>query len=108
MVVSASVASVRMRREFGDIETASCLLLCATCMHRVHHVQCGAAGANGLSIDQLTASAARQSAAAPKGCRACHEVLCQLLPASPIAAVVSTDIDENGRVCVGGLGPDAA
>ena len=79
MVASASVASVRMRREFGDIETASCLLLCATCMHRVHHVQCGAAGANGLSIDQLTASAARQSAAAPKGCRACHEVLCQLL-----------------------------
>ena len=34
-----------------------------------------------------------------KGCCACHEVLCQLLPASPIAAVVSTDIDENGRIC---------
>ena len=57
MVVSASVASVRMRREFGDIETASCLLLCATCMHRVHHVQCGAAGVNGLLIAALTASA---------------------------------------------------
>ena len=55
MVVSASVASVRMRREFGDIETASCLLLCATCMHRVHHVQCGAAGVIGLLIAALTA-----------------------------------------------------
>ena len=50
----------------------------------------------------------RRSAVPLKGCCACHEVLCQLLPASPIAAVVSTDIDENGRVCVGGLGPDAA
>ena len=57
MVASASVASVRMRREFGDIETASCLLLCATRMHRVHHVQCGAAGVNGLLIAALTASA---------------------------------------------------
>ena len=56
-VASASVASVRMRREFGDIETASCLMLCATCMHRVHHVQCGAAGVNGLLIAALTASA---------------------------------------------------
>ena len=55
MVVSASVASVRMRREFGDIETASCLLLCATRMHRVHHVQCGAAGVIGLLIAALTA-----------------------------------------------------
>ena len=44
-----------MRREFGDIETASCLMLCATRMHRVHHVQCGAAGVNGLLIAALTA-----------------------------------------------------
>ena len=64
MVVSASVASVRMRREFGDIETASCLLLCATRMHRVHHVQCGAAGVNGLLIAALTASA--------HAARSCH------------------------------------
>ena len=33
------------------------LLLCATRMHRVHHVQCGAAGVNGLLIAALTASA---------------------------------------------------
>ena len=81
MVVSASVASVRMRREFGDIETASCLLLCATRMHRVHHVQCGAAGVNGLLIaaQPVVVLDARRSAAAPKGCCACHAVLCQLL-----------------------------
>ena len=53
MVVSASVASVRMRREFGDIETGSSLRLSAAHMHRVHHVQCRAAGVNGLLIAAL-------------------------------------------------------
>ena len=149
-------------------------------MHRVHHVQCGAAGVNGLLIAALTALThadrprhrravwrhrerqlpaalchshaprasravrsrwrewaadcrpygldARRSAAAPKGCCACHAVLCQLLNKSKWCsqlwcsdsgfdagrlAIAGTDSNCSWtsrkpycrcRVCVGGLG----
>ena len=122
-VVPASVTSVQRHR------STSGLLHCVNRIHRMHRIHGGADDANGLLIAALTASARSQMqrsggcGSGVGGAARCSEAALALMPAARLspgwtpnaaeptagsnAAATSADTDENGRVCVGDLGPYA-
>ena len=129
MVVSASMASVLMRCCSSHNRSTGGLLIRTTCMRLVHHMRGGADDVTGLLIAALTASARSQMqrsggcGSGVGGAARCSEAALALMPAARLspgwtpnaavptagsnAAATSADTDENGRVCVGDLGPYA-
>ena len=137
MVMSVSMASVLVRCCSSRDRSSSSLLICADCMRRMHRVQGAADDVTALLIAALTASthANRPALQAPavrcsdsggstaNGAAGGIAATLVLMPAGlllpgwtgnadeptarPNAAAASADTDENGRVCVDGLGPCA-